>query len=125
MPSRRVKWEKIDKEEYNRVVTGKIVEQRQDIASEGILDAQICKINQIVVQAAEAQGPKNVRRQRKKKLDIWTPEISQAVKAKKKSFYEWKNAERIFWYQNFCCDMSFNKSGHFNMCEVLGCLFER
>ena len=56
VPSQRVKWEKIDKEEYNRAVTGKNAKQRQDIASEGVLDAQISKLNQIVVQAAEAQG---------------------------------------------------------------------
>ena len=38
------------------MVTGKNAKQRQDIASEGDLDAQISKLNQIVVQAAEAQG---------------------------------------------------------------------
>ena len=91
-PSRRVKWDNINKEEYNRTVTRGITEQRQDISSEGVLDAQICKLNQIMVQAAEVLGPQRVRRQRKAKLDSWTPEISKAVKDKK-AFYDWKRAE--------------------------------
>ena len=47
-----------------------------------------------MVKAAGSQGPQQQQRQRKAKLVTWTPEIKQAVRNKKKAFYEWKKANR-------------------------------
>ena len=91
-PSMRVRWDKLNKEEYQQAVSSGISQLRRDISSPNILDLQITKVNEVVVKAARSQGPKQQRRQRKAKLVTWTPEIQQAVKNKKKAFVEWKKA---------------------------------
>ena len=53
-----------------------------------------------MVKAARSQGPQQQQRQRKAKLVTWTPEIKQAVRNKKKAFYEWKKANRPDNLQN-------------------------
>ena len=93
-PPTRVRWDKLDKDEYKQAVTSQVTQLRWDISTPCILDMQIDKVNSIVVKAARSQGPQQQRRQRKAKLATWTPEIQQAVKSKKEAFYKWKKANR-------------------------------
>ena len=93
-PHKRVRWDKLDKEEYKQTVSSGTSKLRHDISSPSILDLQITKLNEIVVKAARSQGPQQQQRQRKAKLVTWTPEIKQAVRNKKKAFYEWKKTNR-------------------------------
>ena len=48
----------------------------------GALDAEICKLNQILVKAPEHAGPVQVVKLRKAKLKTWTTKIKQAVQRK-------------------------------------------
>lgn len=93
-PPRRVRWDKIDMEGYRTTVEARVSQLRQNIPSAYVLDQQIIKVQEIMVQASSAQGPRKLRRQRKAKLIHWTPAIQQAVKDKKKAFHEWKKGNR-------------------------------
>ena len=91
MPS-RVKWDKIDKELYQSTVTTKLLEMCCDDSF--TLDTQERKINDVLVEAVNEVKPKAVKRHRKARLKVWTPEIKSAINAKKKAFWEWKQHSR-------------------------------
>ena len=82
------KWDKIDKTRYQTMVTTKLMEVRN--ADPCALDIQVRQINDALVQAAEEVRPKTVKRHRKARLNVWTQEIKEALSAKKKAFWEWK-----------------------------------
>ena len=86
----KVRWDKINKEKYEQEVNSRISVLRQDITSKGALDVRVQKFNEILVQAAQEVNPKPVKRHRKARLKVWTPEIQDALRAKKQAFYEWK-----------------------------------
>ena len=49
----------------------------------GALDAEICKLNQMLVKASEHAGPVQVVKPPKAKLKTWTTKIKQAVQSEK------------------------------------------
>ena len=73
--SSKIKWEKIDKEAYNATVTEKISVLKTDMSSPEMLDQEIRRLNAILVNAAEGLVPWKVKRHRKAKLKVYTPEI--------------------------------------------------
>ena len=93
-PSSKVKWDKLDKDRYQSVVTSKLVSLEHNVSSAAVLDVQVQKINDILVQATDEVRPKPVKRHRKARLNVWTAEIGLAVSAKKKAFWEWKQNNR-------------------------------
>ena len=88
----KLKWDKIDKTRYQTMVTTKLMEARN--AGPCALDIQDRQINDALVQAAEEVRPKTVKRHRKACLNVWTQEIKEALSAKKKEFWEWKQNNR-------------------------------
>ena len=93
-PPSKVKWEKIDKDQYRDIVTASIAKVDQNPTTLGALDAEIRKLNQVLVKASEQSGPTRVAKPRRAKLKTWTPEIKQAIQNKKRAFKEWKLASR-------------------------------
>ena len=93
-PPSKVKWEKIDKDQYRDIVTVGIAKVDQNPTTLGGLDAEIRKLNQILVKASEQSGHTRVAKPRRAKLKTWTPEIKQAIQNKKRAFKEWKLASR-------------------------------
>ena len=51
---------------------------------------KVHKTNGILVQSVEVIKPKQVRRHRRARLRVWTPETRATLTAKKKAFWEWK-----------------------------------
>ena len=94
-PSSKVKWDKLDKDRYQSMVTSKLVGLEHSVSSAAVLDAQVRKINDILVQLTDEVRPKSVKRHRKAPLNVWTSEIGLAVSAKKKAFWEWKQNNRL------------------------------
>ena len=86
-PSSKVKWDKLDKDPYQSVVTSKLVGLEHSVSSAAVLDAQVRKINDILVQATQEVRPKT-------RPNVWTSDIGLAVSAKKKAFWEWKQNKR-------------------------------
>ena len=93
-PSSKVKWDKLDKDRYQSVVTSKLVSLEHSVSSAAVLDVQVQKINDILVQATDEVRPKPVKRHRKARLNVWTAEIGLAVSANKKAFWELKQNNR-------------------------------
>ena len=93
-PPSKVKWKKIDKDQYREIVTVSIAKVDQNPTTLGALDAEIRKLNQVLVKASEQSGPTRVAKPRKAKLKTWTQEIKQAIQNKKRAFKEWKLASR-------------------------------
>ena len=93
-PSSKVKWDKLDKDRYQSVVTSKLVSLEHNVSSAAVLDVQVQKINDILVQSTDEVRPKPVKRHRKARLNVWMAEIGLTVSAKKKAFWEWKQNNR-------------------------------
>ena len=55
-PPSKVKWEKIDKDQYRDIVTASIAEVDQNPTTLGALDSEIRKLNQVLVKASEQSG---------------------------------------------------------------------
>ena len=89
-----MKWDKLDKDRYQSVVTSKLVSLEHSVSSAAVLDVQVQKINNILVQATDEVRSKPVKRHRKARLNVWTAEIGLSVSAKKKAFWEWKQNNR-------------------------------
>ena len=89
-----MKWDKLDKDRYQSVVTSKLVSLEHSVSSAAVLDVQVQKINDILVQATDEARPKPVKQRRKARLNVWMAEIGLAVSAKKKAFWEWKQNNR-------------------------------
>ena len=94
LPPFKIRWEKVDKMQYEEIVTGYMPNVKCGSTSLGALDAEIRKLNQILVKAFEHAGPARVVTPRRAKLKTWTPEIKQAIQNKKRAFKEWKLASR-------------------------------
>ena len=75
-------------------MTESIAKVDQNPTTLGALDAEIRKLNQVLVKASEQSGPTRVAKPRRAKLKTWTPEIKQAIQNKKRAFKEWKLASR-------------------------------
>ena len=54
----------------------------------GTLDAEICKLDKILVKASEHAGPVQVVKPLQGKPEIIDPEIKQAAQSKRKAFWE-------------------------------------
>ena len=52
-PPSKVKWEKIDKEQYRDIVTVSIAKVDRNTTTLGALDAEMQKLNQVLVKASE------------------------------------------------------------------------
>ena len=94
LPPTKTRWDKVDKALYEQAVSECVSTLQSGSGSLGALDAEICKLNKILVEAAEKAGPTRVKRPRKAKLKTWNDDIKQAVQSKKRAFMEWKLADR-------------------------------
>ena len=92
--SSRIKWDKVDKEAYIATVSERLSTLKTDISSLGVLDSEIRRLNEILIGSAEDHAPKKLKRHRKAKLKVYSPEIKQAIKEKKKAFWRWKEGNR-------------------------------
>ena len=68
-PSSKVKWDKLDKYRYQSMVTSKLVGLEHSVSSAAVLDAQVRKINDILVKLTDEVRPKSVKRHRNLRLD--------------------------------------------------------
>lgn len=93
-PSMKVSWKKINQESYNSNLSTALWEFDTEITSVGTLDNSVKKLNEILDTSARSAAPNAEKRPRKAKLRIWTPDVQNAVIAKKKAFFEWKKAGR-------------------------------
>ena len=55
-----IKWEKVDKEACNTIVTKRLSSLRTDISSPGMLDLEIRMLNEILVEEAIELAPKKL-----------------------------------------------------------------
>ncbi|MCG7868271.1 MAG: reverse transcriptase family protein, partial [Candidatus Thiodiazotropha taylori] len=92
--TQRIKWHKIDKEEYSKKVSEQLPTLDGAIGSFGSLDIKIQKLNGILVKEASDMLPSKAKSKKKPKLVVWNPEIKQAIQEKKKAFWKWKNENR-------------------------------
>ena len=93
-PPSKVKWEKIDKDQYRDIVTVSIAEVDQNPTTLAALDSEIRKLDQVLVKASKQSEPVREAKPRRAKLKTWTSEIKQAIQNKKRAFEEWKLASR-------------------------------
>ena len=89
-PSSRIKWDKVNKERYIRLLDESLRSLDINVATVSTLDNAVIKSNYIISKCAKKAAPKGVERLRRAKLRSWTPQVQEAVKAKKKEYYEWK-----------------------------------
>lgn len=71
----KVKWEKVDKEEYSMMVSEKLVSVRGRTDSLAALDKEISKLNDILVRSSKPPDKGKGRNSRKPKLTLWSPDI--------------------------------------------------
>lgn len=88
--SQRVNWKKVDVESYRSNLVDLLSDFTITSTSISGLDNSVMKFNGILQKAAEIAGPTKVRRMRKPKLVVWSPEIRLVLAEKKKAFAEWK-----------------------------------
>ncbi|MEW8547754.1 MAG: reverse transcriptase family protein, partial [Candidatus Thiodiazotropha sp.] len=86
----KVKWEKVDKDEYKARVSERLATVCGEQNSLGVLDSEIAKLNDILRTSANPQEKSGRKPSKKPKLKVWTPDIQQAIKEKKRAFGEWK-----------------------------------
>ncbi|MCG8032572.1 MAG: reverse transcriptase family protein, partial [Candidatus Thiodiazotropha taylori] len=93
-PSNRIRWDKIDNSKYAQSLEQSL--QKLDLEANTVagLDDSVLKLNLIISKCAQEVAPKAVKRPRKARLRVWTPQVQDAVRAKKKAFHEWKQAGR-------------------------------
>jgi hypothetical protein len=96
--TKRIKWNKIDKQEYKNNVEAKITtlqEINQPIAKRNI-DKVVNELHDILYSCTEQQQkPKNNNpKRRPNRKHKWTPEIHKAMKRSKNQFAKWKAANR-------------------------------
>ena len=88
--SQRVNWKKVDMEAYRSNLVELLSGFEITSASISGLDNSVTKFNGILHRVAELAGPTKVRRMRKPKLVVWSPEIRLVLAEKKKAFAERK-----------------------------------
>jgi hypothetical protein len=96
--TKRIKWNKIDKQEYKNNVEAKLTtlqEINQPIAKCNI-DKVVNELHDILYSCTEQQQkPKNNNpKRRPNRKHKWTPEIHKAMKRNKNQFAKWKAANR-------------------------------
>ena len=90
----RVKWDKIDKEKYAYDVSNRIADVCFESGSLGALDSTIHMVTDVLVSSAKEAGPQLRRQRQRKRLEVWSPEIRQAVEDKQRAFRAWKAGQR-------------------------------
>ncbi|MCG7879544.1 MAG: reverse transcriptase family protein [Candidatus Thiodiazotropha taylori] len=91
----KMKWEKLDKDLYINTIKNSLECIETNYSTLAAIDTATRKINNILEEAATLAAPKGKRlKRRTSKLKVWTPEIQEAVNAKKKAFHTWKQAGR-------------------------------
>ena len=88
--SQKVNWKRIDHETYRANLTQLLSDYDVTPVSVSCIDNSIIKFNSILKKAATLAGPGTVRRMRKPKLVVWSPEIRHSLSEKKLAFNEWK-----------------------------------
>lgn len=94
MTSAKVRWDKIDKEEYRIKVSEQLSSVNGKAESLCSLDNEISKLNDILLRSSKSQHKRAAKQYKKPKLKVWTPEIQHAIKDKKEAFCEWKHKGR-------------------------------
>ncbi|MCG8033052.1 MAG: endonuclease/exonuclease/phosphatase family protein, partial [Candidatus Thiodiazotropha taylori] len=90
----RIRWEKVNKEDYKRRVTEELHSIQDATNSLSTMDIKVSKINEILVKSAKDLQPTRLKPKRKPKLAVWTQDIKQALSEKKKAFFNWKKENR-------------------------------
>ena len=89
LPS-KVKWDKVDKEQYRKCISSQLFRVNTEFSSLGVLDKEIQTLTDILTDASKSAAPPVKKKGRKAKLKVWSQEIQSAVKAKKEAFWHWK-----------------------------------
>ena len=92
--SQKVNWKKVDHEMYRANLVQLLSDYDVTSASVSCIDNSVIKFNSILKTAATLAGPPTVRRMRKPKLVVWSPEIRHILSEKKLAFDEWKRGGR-------------------------------
>ena len=92
--SNMVKWDKPDKEAYSQAVTQKLIALKTNPSSLGAIDCGIRKLNDVLVSTAETPAPRKVRHHRMARLNVYSPEIKQAIRKKKEAIWQRKRGNR-------------------------------
>ncbi|VDI04539.1 Hypothetical predicted protein [Mytilus galloprovincialis] len=88
----RVKWEKINKEKYQNMVSNKLLEinlepEKSTYSELSNVTSELCAI---LDTAARACAPTQKSKSRPKSSRSWSPAINKACKVSKQKFWEWK-----------------------------------
>ena len=89
LPS-KVKWDKVDKDQYKEQVDKGMDRIKTEYSSLGSLDNEIRKLTDVLVEATATVAPRPKKKRRKAKLEVWSIDVQNAVKAKKRAFWQWK-----------------------------------
>jgi hypothetical protein len=76
----RVKWDKIDKTEYQKSVTGKLVNNLDQLMNKDDLEKSINTFMEILKDSANEMMQKKTIRKNKPKLRVWNEEIANKLK---------------------------------------------
>ena len=87
-----MKWDKVDKLQYEQQVTYHIDRVKTEFSSLGVLDSEIHKLTTILKKATDSATPRPKKKRRKAKLKVWSTEVQTA--AKKEAFWHWKDGGR-------------------------------
>ncbi|CAG2256182.1 unnamed protein product [Mytilus edulis] len=90
----KVKWNNIDRDRYKILVEEGIALLKVDPMNPNELDQAFQTLNHTLTKATLAVAPKKKKKIRKKKLQIMTENISQAISEKKIAFFQWKQNGR-------------------------------
>ncbi|VDI05107.1 Hypothetical predicted protein [Mytilus galloprovincialis] len=90
----KVKWNNIDRDKYKILVEEGIALLKVDPMNPNELDQAFQTLNHTLTKATLAVAPKKKKKIRKKKLQIMTENISQAISEKKIAFFQWKQNGR-------------------------------
>ena len=89
LPS-KVKWDKVDKDQYKEQVDKGMDRIKTEYSTLGSLDNEIRKLTDVLVEATVTAAPRPKKKRRKAKLKVWSIDVQNAVKAKKRAFWQWK-----------------------------------
>ena len=84
--STRVRWEKVDKVEYRAILNKRLMTISGEADTVDSLNNEIQKLNEVLASSTKLLAPTVTKPAKKPKLQVWTPEIQQAIKEKKKAF---------------------------------------
>ena len=98
--SARIKWSKVDKEQYSAKVNGKLDQVCYKLESLNP-DDTVKTINNILTTSARECAPTKGKSKKIPKLKVMTPKIQSAIHAKKHAFHLWKQNGRSNDSSNF------------------------